>query len=134
MLSKNAGENTEYIQVLKIAKERLINLNLFTKRFADIVHIPPPDVSKCDVKEVIDHVLICFQTEFEQKSIKVRSEFAAGKMLISFDYLQLEMAITNIIKNAVQAIDTDGIINIVFKNTPPMLIIENNGESLPDSV
>lgn len=134
MVNQKIPENKEYINVLNIAKERIINLNLFTKRFADIVHIPAPSISICNIKEAINHVLICFQTEFEQKGIDVKTHYKTGKTSISFDYQQLELVLINIIKNAVQAIDTDGKIDIIFQNAPPTLIIENTGEIIPDDI
>jgi two-component system nitrogen regulation sensor histidine kinase NtrY len=134
LLNQKVVENNDFIDVLKIAKERIINLNLFTKRFADIVHIPPPDISEFDIKELIDHVLICFKTEFEQKGIKVKTRYKPEIAPISFDYQQLEMVLINIIKNAVEAIKADGKINIIFQNLPPTLIIENSGEKIPDHI
>jgi two-component system nitrogen regulation sensor histidine kinase NtrY len=134
MSDQQTAENNEYINVLRIAKERIFNLNIFTKRLADIVHIPPPDISKCNIKEVIDHVLICFQTEIEQKRIKIKTHCEEGEAQILFDYQQLELVIVNIMRNALQAIEANGMINIIFHNTPPTLVIENDGEPIPDNI
>ncbi len=127
MQNQNETENNEYIEVLNIARDRIANLNHFTKRFADIVHIPPPIISKCNIAEIIDQLLICFHTEFEQKRISVKKQYKTENTSILFDYQQLELVLMNIIKNAIQAIDFEGIINIIFLDNSKTLLIENTG-------
>jgi len=134
MENQKNTENDDYIQVLNIARERNKNLNLFTNRFAQIVHIPPPIISKCDLKEVVNQVLILFRPEFEKKGIRIKTQYHSDQTLISFDYQQLELVLINIIKNAVEAIQLDGEITMVFTTRPSSFIVENNGEPIPESV
>ena len=42
--------------------------------------------------------------------------------------------LVNIFKNAIQAISLDGIINIELTETPATLIVENNGDPIPDNI
>ncbi len=130
----NKGTHNDFVKALNVARERIINLNLFTKRFADIVHIPPPKLAKCNLTEMINHVMICFQTELEQKNIKVNAQYKSPVAFLSFDQQQLELVLVNIIKNAIQATSSEGVINIVFQNTPPALFIENTGEPIPENI
>ena len=67
--------DNDFSGALRIAKERMDNLNLFTKRFADIVHIPPPKLVKCNLIEMLSHVLVFFQAELKQKNIKVINRY-----------------------------------------------------------
>jgi len=124
----------DYISVLNVASERNNNLNLFTNRFAEIVRIPPPVISKCDLKEVVNQVLILFQPEFEKKGIRTKTQYHSDQTLIAFDYQQLELVLINIIKNAVQAIQVNGEITLIFKTQPSSLIVENTGEPIPETV
>lgn len=134
MDNQNIPENSEYINVLNVARERIINLNLFTRRFADIVHIPPPRLSDCNLADIINQVLVLFQPEFKQKKISVTTKYDCEKPLISFDCQQLELVLINIIKNAVQAIHSGGEIRLLFRNSPPVLVVENTGEHIPDNI
>jgi len=134
MENQKLTEIAEYIDVLNIAKERIINLNLFTKRFADIVQIPPPNVSKCNLKEVINHIIICFQTEFKHKNIKVETHFTSENSFISFDFQQLELVLINIVKNAVQAMNAEDTLKIIYKGAIYTLSIENTGEPIPETI
>lgn len=132
MVSLNNEAHNDFTSALNVARERIINLNLFTKRFADIVHIPAPEFTKCDLPETINHILIYYYTELEQKNIKVNTHFKKPGTFISFDQQQLELVLVNIIKNAIQAIHTNGSIDIMFQNNPSILIIANTGEPIPD--
>ncbi|HLG40379.1 MAG TPA: ATP-binding protein [Chitinophagaceae bacterium] len=142
----NEDSHKEFITALNVAGERIINLNHFTKRFADIVHIPPPQKVKCNLPEVVNHILIGFQSELNEKNIKVNTTYDSPDSIISFDQQQLELVLVNIIKNAIQAIylapdlspgqysGKAGFIDINIKEVPKSIIIENNGEPIPPEV
>jgi signal transduction histidine kinase len=119
-----------FVEALHVASERMSNLNGFTKRFADLVHIPQPDIRTCNLQEEVDQVLLGFQVEFQEKSIVVNTRYQHEKVLIPFDLEQLELVLTNIIKNAVQAIHSEGTINVVVEKRPQSIIIENDGEPI----
>ena len=131
---QNDPQNDDYIQVLNIARDRNKNLSLFTNRFAQIVHIPPPIISKCDLREVVNQVLILFRPEFEKKRIRISTHNLSDQTLIPFDYQQLELVLINIIKNAVEAIHPEGEINLVYETRPLSIIVENTGEPIPETV
>lgn len=128
------SDKEDYIQVLSIARERNNCLNLFTNRFAQLVHIPTPIITRCDLKEVVNQILILFRPEFEKKRILTKTQFHSDHTLIAFDYQQLELVLINIIKNAVEAIPDNGEIRLIFKTRPSSLIVENNGEPIPEAV
>lgn len=134
MNNQTGMNNKDYVNVLGVARERIISLNLFTKRFADIVHIPPPRIAKCNLKEITDRLLILFRPEFEKKEIRTETQYLSENEIVLFDYQQLELVLVNIIKNASQAIHHKGTIKITYKRSPSELIIENTGEPIPDSV
>ncbi len=134
MANKDMDAHNDFSGALSIARERMDNLNLFTKRFADIVHIPPPKLVKCNLIEMLSHVLVFFQAELKQKNIKVINRYKPETFTVSFDLQQLELVLVNIFKNAIQAISLDGIINIELTETPATLIVENNGDPIPDNI
>ena len=127
----SSKENDDFIDALAIAKERIFNLNTFTKKFADIVRIPPPEIQDCVIHEIITRVLFYFRKDFEEKNIKIVSEFASNDLVVMFDPQQLELVLINIIKNAIEAIADEGIITIKTTTNPVVLTIANNGEAIP---
>ncbi|MFO7657838.1 MAG: ATP-binding protein [Bacteroidales bacterium] len=131
MDEKDNDAHSDFSGALRIARERMDNLNKFTKRFADIVHIPPPKFAPCNLTEMLSHVMIFFQAELNKKNIKVTNRYKSSAFTVSFDAQQLELVLVNIIKNAIQAIQSEGTINIELAEGPPTLIVENNGEPIP---
>nr|WP_319999800.1 ATP-binding protein [uncultured Draconibacterium sp.] len=130
----SSKENDDFIDALAIAKERIFNLNTFTKKFADIVRIPPPEIQDCVIHEIITRVLFYFRTDFEEKNIKIVTEFAPNDLVVMFDPQQLELVLINIIKNAIEAIADEGIITIKTTINPVVLTIANNGEAIPPEI
>ncbi len=125
-----SSSNDDFINALSIAKERIINLNKFTKKFADIVRIPPPELQECNLHEIIARVLFYFKKEFAEKNITINELFAPHDLIIPFDFQQFELVLINCIKNASDAIIEDGIITIKTTLQPATLIIENNGAKI----
>ncbi len=130
----SSKENNDFIDALAIAKERIFNLNTFTKKFADIVRIPPPEIQDCVIHEIITRVLFYFRKDFEEKNIKIVTEFAPNDLVVMFDPQQLELVLINIIKNAIEAIADEGIITIKTTTNPVVLTIANNGEVIPPEI
>lgn len=127
-------ENKDFIDALAIAKERIFNLNTFTKKFADIVRIPPPEIQDCSAHEIITRVLFYFRKDFNEKRIKVIKEFTPINLTIPFDPQQLELVLINIIQNAIEAIADEGIITVKTTANPATLIVENDGERIPPEI
>ena len=130
----SSKENKDFIDALAIAKERIFNLNTFTKKFADIVRIPPPEIQDCVIHEIITRVLFYFRKDFEEKNIKIVTEFAPNDLVVMFDPQQLELVLINIIKNAIEAIADEGFITIQTTPNPVVLTIANNGEAIPPEI
>ena len=130
LLQLSSKENNDFIDALAIAKERIFNLNTFTKKFADIVRIPPPEIQDCVIHEIITRVLFYFRKDFEEKNIKIVTEFAPNDLVVMFDPQQLELVLINIIKNAIEAIADEGLITIKTTPNPVVLTIANNGEAI----
>lgn len=124
----------DFIKALSVARDRIISLNHFTKRFADIVHIPAPVKTNCDLKETIHKILIGFQAEIQQKNILINQSFKGSSFDVEFDQQQLELVLINIIKNAIQAISKEGKINFIYSNKQSTLVIQNTGEPIQEKI
>ena len=130
-----AENNADFINALEVAKQRISNLSDFTKRFTDVVRIPQPEIQDCDLIEVIRQQLVYFHVEFENKNIVVKTHFKdTEKVSVQFDVQQLELVLANIIKNAVQAIGTNGNITIKVQTSPLVLSISNDGISITEEI
>lgn len=128
-------DSADFVNALDVAKERISNLNYFTKRFTEVVRIPPPERQECDLIRIVNQELVYFHAEFHKKNISAKTHFDNDKKVtVSFDIQQLELVLSNILKNATQAIETDGNINIHLHKSPLALSIENDGTSITDEI
>ncbi|MCG6187895.1 sensor histidine kinase [Maribellus maritimus] len=130
----SSEKNEDFVDALAIAKERIFNLNTFTKKFADIVRIPPPEIQDCSINEIVTRILFYFKKDFEEKNIKIVTEFTSDNLTIPFDPQQLELVLINIMQNAIEAITGEGIITVKTRLSPATLIIGNNGEPIPADI
>lgn len=127
--------SADFINALEVAKQRISNLSDFTRRFTDVVRIPQPEIQDCDLIELIRQQLVYFHAEFENKNIVVTTHFRnTEKVSVQFDVQQLELVLVNIIKNAVQAIGTNGKINIQLQTSPLVLSIANDGIPITEEI
>jgi nitrogen fixation/metabolism regulation signal transduction histidine kinase len=126
--------SSDFINALSVARDRIISLNHFTKRLADIVHIPAPVKTNCDLKEILSKILIGFQAEIQEKNILIDLSFKGSSFTVLFDQQQLELVLLNIIKNAIQAISEEGKISFIYNGKPSILVIQNTGEPIHEEI
>jgi len=131
---QNIIENDIYTEALNTALERLSNLNAFTKRYADLVKLPLPDCSMHHLGELLHNVLMFQQMILRQKNIELSLHLDTEDALIYCDAQQMELVLTNIIKNAIEAVGSNGQININYSIADNSLRIENNGAAIPEAL
>lgn len=128
-------DSADFVNALDVAKERISNLNYFSKRFTEVVRIPPPERQKCDLIRIVNQELVYFHAEFVKKNISVKTHFENEKEItVAFDVQQLELVLSNILKNAIQAIETNGNINVHLHKSPLALSIGNDGTPITDEI
>jgi signal transduction histidine kinase len=88
------------------------SLNEFTKGFSDLVKLPEPQRESVDVREMLRAMQTMFRAELERRSIALHISIADDLPAVSMDRNQMDQVLINVIKNAVEAIDRDGRIEI----------------------
>ena len=122
-------KNQSLANALQVALDRNQNLNIFMRNFADVVRLPEPVKNKTDLHTLIKNVITLMELKAGEKLI--RFEYTPGEVPfnINADEQQLEQALINIIKNAMEAIDARGTIIIRTVN-PRTLIITDTGKGI----
>ncbi|MFT3826332.1 MAG: ATP-binding protein [Chitinophagaceae bacterium] len=113
---------------LEVATERNNNLNAFMRNFADLVRLPPPAKRSVDLHKLIHDVHQLMQLHDQQKQISFVFELSSQPVQINADPLQMEQALINIVKNAIEAISGNGTITFITKNR--QLIIRDTGKGI----
>ncbi|MFT4032299.1 MAG: ATP-binding protein [Siphonobacter sp.] len=114
---------------LKIAIARNDNLGLFTKRFAEVVRLPPPQKAQISLHELIADCARLMEPMAQNRHIQLKI-LGEEKVTIFADRLQLEQVLINSTKNAIEAIDQYGEITFELTSYPVRLIIANNGKDI----
>jgi nitrogen fixation/metabolism regulation signal transduction histidine kinase len=103
-----AGPRAELEEALSIAGERLERLNGFMRGFADVVRMPQPVKRPTDVGRLLEGCVRLVQAHADPARILWAWEREGWPLLVELDAAQMEQALINVLKNAVEALPPDG--------------------------
>ncbi|MDB5135888.1 MAG: hypothetical protein JWP37_2491 [Mucilaginibacter sp.] len=115
---------------LQVALDRNQNLNLFMRNFADLVKLPEANKKRIDLNHLIVSVSKLMEIKASEKNIQLVSEIGEGPFYISADEQQMEQALINIVKNAIEAVDENGIVKFTANARQRQLIIADTGKGI----
>lgn len=115
---------------LKIAIERNQNLNVFMRNFADLVKIPVAKKEQVDLIALLKSVTELMFFQANEKQVKFKFDLPVEPYLIRADVEQMEQALINIIKNAIEAIGNDGFIQLSMDKGRKALVITDTGKGI----
>jgi signal transduction histidine kinase len=103
-----AARRDELQDALGIAGNRLERLNTFMRGFADVVRMPQPVKRPTDVLRLLDACVRLVRAQTDSSRIAWRWAPEGELGIIDMDEAQMEQALINILKNAVEALPADG--------------------------
>jgi two-component system nitrogen regulation sensor histidine kinase NtrY len=115
--SARDGDGTdrgELRQALDVAIARMGNLSAFMRGFADVVRLPAPDPRPCDLEKLLEDILFLLRPEMERRRIAF-SLASTWKEPVVLDKNQIEQVLMNVFRNAVEAIDHGGRIDVSLR-------------------
>lgn len=117
---------------MKVAVDRNQNLNIFMRNFADLVKLPEANRKKMDLTFLVVSISELMQFPASEKNIKFAFNIPEEPYFILADAAQIEQALINIVKNAIEAIDNEGIIHIDLDVVKHNLTIRDNGKGISE--
>lgn len=127
-------EGADLQEVMTVCIERSLSMGRFITNFADVVKIPEPQLSEVGLNDVIDTCRVFLETLGQNKQISIKYELCADNPKVHLDKVLFEQVLVNIVKNAVESIQSEGNIVIRTSSVAPMLEIADNGEMIPREV
>jgi two-component system, NtrC family, nitrogen regulation sensor histidine kinase NtrY len=118
----------QLVDALGSAHQRNAQLNEFMKNYADVVKLPLPVKESVDIRQLLQRIGLLYHQQFNERNIEWQLKMPVFPMMLSIDTNQIETVLLNVIKNAIEAIGTDGKINVVLDDAS--LQIQNNGEPI----
>ena len=130
------ADREDFTNALGVAIERSDRLGVFMKDLADVVRIPSPILQPCDVRGLLARVEDVFAAELRTRAIAWEWRVNEALEPIPMDRIHMEQAFVNIVKNAIEAIGTNGTIAVHLGSVAgrPRLVIEDTGAGISPEV
>ena len=130
-----APRQAEMREALGIAGDRLERLNTFMRGFADVVRMPQPVKRPTDVLRLLDACVRLVRAQTDSSRIAWSWEPGGELGIVDMDEAQMEQALINILKNAVEALPAEGgsvTIRAGRAAGGGYIEIEDSGPGIPD--
>jgi two-component system nitrogen regulation sensor histidine kinase NtrY len=115
---------------LQVAFDRNQNLNHFMRNFADLVKLPEANKKQTDLNQLINSVIHLMQIKAQENSIGLIYASTAQPFYITADVQQMEQALINIVKNAIESIGNNGVIEFKVDTKKRQLLILDDGKGI----
>jgi len=108
------SDRADFVNALTIASSRIDALNRFMSAFADVVRIPPPHRAPVRLDAIVQRIAALMRPEAQSRNITIRVD--VDESVADVDEHQFEQVVVNIIRNAIDAVDSDGAIDITLRD------------------
>ncbi len=124
------ADREDFTNALTIASARIDALNRFMSAFADVVRIPPPHRTPTNVAALITRVAALLRHELESRAITLTLALDDTRSY-ELDASQFEQVVLNIFRNAMEAVQRDGRIDVTFRHA--VLTIHDSGPGISET-
>jgi signal transduction histidine kinase len=130
------GDRADFEAALSVANTRLRHLHAFVRDYADVVRLPPPHRTPCDLGNLVEGVALLFRPQCEERGITLKVDAGSWREPVSLDEHQMEQVLVNVLRNAVEAVGRDGTITLATSasSVRPTLVVEDGGPGIPAEV
>ena len=126
-------------ELVQVCSDRCFAMSRFITRFAEVVKIPEPMLTKTPINDIIGNCHIFLETLCTKHGAKLRLKLCEENMEVNADCILLEQALVNIVKNSAESIGmkTDrtqqGLVEI-STHADGSLIVTDNGIGISEEV
>jgi signal transduction histidine kinase len=132
-----ASERRDFEEALSVVVSRLGQLQEFTRGFAEVVRLPAPRLGPCDLGVVARAVATLLRPAAEASGQRLCVEADSNAPVVAADRTQLEQALVNVGKNAVEAAGPGGqvTVRVTRRGDSAVLEVEDSGPGLgPEAI
>jgi two-component system, NtrC family, nitrogen regulation sensor histidine kinase NtrY len=131
-----APDTEDFDRALEVAMSRNNRMNEFTRGFAEVVRLPAPRRVAGEVEGLLRDVERLMHAQCERCSIVWRWEIEAELGAIEMDAAQMELVFINVIKNAIEAIESTGsagtiTVRIAREHGRGIVTVRDTGPGIP---
>ncbi len=129
------SDRDDYRNALQVASARMEHLGAFVNDFADVVRLPAPRTASCDLPRMLRDLILLTTAELASRRIEIELAQHGPWPALSLDKNQIEQVLLNVIKNAGEAIGSDGRIEVHLDaaGPAPRLRVLDSGPGIPET-
>jgi two-component system, NtrC family, nitrogen regulation sensor histidine kinase NtrY len=129
-------DRRDFEEAIDVAVARMRRLSAFMNGFAEVVRLPEPERRPCDLRRLLDEILLLLRPELERRRIQVEWETAEEVPPVELDRNQIEQVLVNVLKNAMESIGEDGRIGLrlFLDGERTVLTVSDTGPGIPEDV
>ena len=122
----------DFTRAIGIVIERTAQLNTFMRGFADVFRLAPPLLQPTELVGMLEAIVRLLGAKPDAAAITWRWDLQQRAVWVRMDRGQMEQALLNVLKNAVEAIDGAGtiVVRIGSGSGRAILIIEDSGPGI----
>jgi two-component system nitrogen regulation sensor histidine kinase NtrY len=103
------ADREDFAEALAVAIKRTANLDEFMRGFARVVRLPKPHKQDSNPWDMARQVALLFKDRCATAGISWQEDLAARLPRVSCDQVQMEQVLVNVVKNAIEAIESTGL-------------------------
>jgi signal transduction histidine kinase len=125
-------DRTDFENALAIVIARTDTLAVFMRSFAEVVRLPPPQRAPCDLRVLVEDVARLMRPLATERGVRLETELPEGAAVAALDRVQMEQAIVNVVKNAIEAAGAGGRASLCLtaSNGAVRIRVEDTGPGL----
>jgi signal transduction histidine kinase len=133
MMRKNPADPA-YMEDLEVILKQVEKISNITGNILKYSKKLPKNFQSLDLIPVIEDSLSLLGPRLNKKKIKVRTIYQVDKAAISGDPVQMEQVLTNLINNAIDAMDPDDLLSISVSRDDRglVLVVEDTGAGMDE--
>ncbi|HUR81009.1 MAG TPA: ATP-binding protein [Thermoanaerobaculia bacterium] len=124
------ADRTDFTNALQIASARIDSLNRFMAAFADVVRIPPPSRGQTSIASLVQRVSMLLRPELTDRNVKLELDLD-DRGPYDVDPNQIEQVVINIFRNAIDAVQRDGLIRAAMRDG--VLTVRDSGPGISEA-
>lgn len=132
-LERVNGLAPDFTETIGVAMSRNLRLSKFMGNFADVVKMPAPRKETVSMQELLRNMHRQMEQQANQVGVQLEITVPEELVVVPLDKEQLEQALVNILKNAIESAPTAGG-KVRIELDACELRVLNNGKGIPDEV
>ena len=122
-------QKEEILSLLSFISYETLRLENNLKDFLDFNRLPPPKFEWVQLNEVLDSIVRFLGPDAQMKNARIETHFQKKLPLLNLDVSQINLAISNLLINSIQAVSEKGEIHLSTRGSKKnvFIVIEDNG-------